>query len=177
MRALREHGTATDEYGWGAPDLGELLYGNEFPHWFVTHSRNQYGFDWKEILLAVRNTHFFFPQNTYFRGPGANITDQRYLGKDDAAVLGEWLLRRLAALASTLPEGQDVARSLELDGFQVDPKNLQLVPLDSVTSEREEEERVVSLVKQSGLGNSTVILKLSLARTPYTCKMNDLAKS
>jgi hypothetical protein len=74
-------------------------------------------------------------------------------------VLAEWLLRRLAALASTLPEGQDVARSLELDGFQVDQKNLQLVPLDSVTSEREEEERVVSLVNQSGLGNSTVILK------------------
>jgi hypothetical protein len=57
-----------------------------------------------------------------------------------------------------LPEGEGAARSLELDGFQVDQKNLQLVPLDSVTSEREEE-RVVSLVNQSGLGNSAVILK------------------
>jgi hypothetical protein len=57
-------------------------------------------------------------------------------------------LQRLAALASTLPEGEAVARSLELDGFQVDQKNLQLVLLDSVTSEREEEEeRVVSSIK------------------------------
>jgi hypothetical protein len=38
--------------------------------------------------------------------------------KDEAAATGEWLLQRLAALASTLPEGEAVARSLELDGFQ-----------------------------------------------------------
>ena len=89
MRALREHGTATHDFGGAFPDLGELLYENDFPDWFVTHSKSQYGFDWKEILPAVRNTQFFFPQNTYFSGPGANITGQRYLGEDEAAVLGE----------------------------------------------------------------------------------------
>jgi len=157
MRALRDHGTAAHELE-EPPDLGELLYENDFPDWFVTHSRSQYSFDWKQILPAVRNTQFFFP-HIYFGGPGTNITGKQYLGKDEAAAIGEWLLQRLAALASTLPEGEAVARSLELDGFQVDQKNLQLVPLDSVTSEREEEERVVSLVNQSGLGNSAVILK------------------
>lgn len=159
MRALREHVTAADDFeAGGFTDLDELLYKNDFPDWFVTHSRSQYSFDWNQILPAVRNTQFFFP-HTYFGGPGANITGMPYLGKDEAAVIGEGLLQRLAALASALPEGQDVARSLELDGFQVDQKNLRLVPLDSVTSEREEEERVVSLVNQSGLGNSAVILK------------------
>jgi hypothetical protein len=156
MRALRERGTAAHELE-DPPDLGELLYENDFPDWFVTHSRSQYSSDWTQLLPAVRNTQFFFP-HTYFGGPGANIMGKQYLGKDEAAAIGERLLQRLAALASTLPEGGPVARSLELDGFQVDQKNLQLVPLDSVTSEREEEERVVSLVNQSGLGNSAVIL-------------------
>ena len=156
-RALREYGTSVHELE-EPPDLGELLYENDFPDWFVTHSRSQYSFDWMQVLPALRNTQFFFP-HTYFGGPGANITGKPYLGKDEAAAMGESLVQRLAALASKLPGGGDVAPSFELDGFQVDQKNLQLVPLDSVTSEREEEERVVSLVNQSSLGNSAVILK------------------
>jgi hypothetical protein len=140
MRALREHGTAAHELE-ESPDIGELLYENDFPDWFVTHSRSQYQFDWNQILPAVRNTQFFFP-HTYFGGPGANVTGQPYLSKQDADSLGEGLLQRLAALASTLPEGEAVGRSLELDGFRVDEKNLRLVPFDSVTSEREEEEPV-----------------------------------
>jgi len=157
MRALREHGTAAHELE-EPPDLGELLYENDFPDWFVTHSRSHYNFDWAQIQPAVRNTQFFFPHNC-FGGPGDNIRDQPYLSKEDAAAMGETLLQRLAALAATLPEGEAVARSLELDGFQVDKTNLRLVPLDSITSESEEEERVVSLVNRSGLGNSAVILK------------------
>lgn len=156
MRALREHGTAAHELE-EPPDLGELLYENDFPDWFVTHSRSQYGFDWAQILPAVRNTQFFFP-HTYFGGPGTNITGRSYLSKEDALVLGETLLEHLAALAATLPTGEAVERSLELDGFQIDRKNLRLVPLDSVTSEKEEEERVVSFVNQSGLRNSSVVL-------------------
>jgi len=140
------------------PNIGELLYEHDFPDWFVTHSRSQYSLDWSQILPAVRNTQFFFP-HTYFGGPGTNITGQPYLTKQDAESLGEGLLQRLAALAATLPEGEAVGRSLELDGFQVDEKNLRLVPFDSVTSEQEEEERVASLVNQSGLTNSTVVLK------------------
>jgi hypothetical protein len=157
MRALREHGTAVHELE-EPPDIGELLYENDFPGWFVTHSRSQYQFDWMQILPAVRNTQFFFP-HTYFGGPGTNITDKPYLDKREAAELGELLLQHLAVLAATLPEGEPVVRSLELDGFQVDKKNLRLVVLDSITSEREEEERVVSLVNQSSLADSAVILK------------------
>lgn len=156
MRALREYGTPVHELE-GPPDPGELLYENDFPDWFVTHSRSQYSFDWAEILPAVRNTQFFFP-HTYFGGPGTNITDRPHLSKGDAAVIGETLLQRLAALSTTPSQGDAVERSLELDGFQADKKNLRLVPLDSIASESEEEERVVSLVKQSGLGNSTVAL-------------------
>jgi hypothetical protein len=157
MRALREHGTAAHELE-EPPDIGELLYENDFPDWFVIHSRSQYQFDWNQILPAVRNTQFFFP-HTYFGGPGANVTGQPYLSKQEADSLGEDLLRRLAALAATLPEGEAIGRSLELDGFRVDEKNLRLAPFDSVTSEREEEERVASLVSQSGLQNSAVILQ------------------
>ena len=157
MRALRDHGTAAHELE-ELPNMGKLLYENDFPDWFVTHSRSQYSFDWAQILPAVRNNQFFFP-HTYFGGPGTNITGQQYLSKEDASVMGETLLQRLAALATMLPEGEEVARSLELDGFQVDEKNLRLVPLDSVTSESEEEDRVASLIDRSGLGNSAVILR------------------
>jgi len=111
--------------------------------------------DWGDILPAVRDGSFFFP---HFATPNSNITG-KFLDQPDAEVLGEILLRKLAALASTMPGGESVTRALELEGFQVDQKNLHLVPLDSVTSEKEEEERVVSLINQSGLGNSAVILK------------------
>ncbi len=157
MRALRDHGTAAHELE-EPPSFVELLYANDFPDWFVIHARNQYSFDWREILPVVRNTKFFFP-HTYFGGPGTSITGKPYLSKEDAAQTGERLLQRLAALASTLPEGEEVQRSLELDGFQVDQKNLRLMQLDSVTSQKEEEERVVTLVNQSCLPGSAVILR------------------
>jgi len=153
IRTLREQRSATH----GA-DIGELLYENDFPDWFVTHSRSGYSFDWGRILPEVRNTQFFFVHG-YFSAPGANITGTNYMSKQDAEVLGESLLRRLAAFAATLPSGQSVERSLELDGLRVDKKNLKLLPFDSVNSEREEEERVVSLVNQSGLTNSKVVLQ------------------
>jgi hypothetical protein len=169
MRALRDHVSAAQRHDYSEleepPNIGELLYEHGFPHWFVTHSRSQYGFDWGKILPAVRSTHFFFPHNTYFGRPGSNITDQRYLSQQDAALLSEGLLNRLAAFAAMLPEGEAVQRSLELDGFRVvkDPTSEgghpKLVPFDSVTSEQEEEERVASLVRQSVLKNSTVILQ------------------
>jgi hypothetical protein len=76
MRALREHGTAAYELE-EPPDFGALLYENDFPDWFVTHSRSQYSFDWMQILPAVRNTQFFSPHN-YFGGAGTNITGKPY---------------------------------------------------------------------------------------------------
>jgi hypothetical protein len=157
MRTLRDYGTVADDLA-EPPDFIELFYENGFPAWFAIHARSQYSYDWREILPAIRNTQFFFP-HTYFGAPGANITDKPYLDEREAAEIGEWLLQRLASLASTLHEGGPVVRSLELDGFRVDEKNLRLVALDSVTSEREEEERVVSLVNRSGLACSAVILK------------------
>jgi hypothetical protein len=156
MRALRGYGSSTHELEV-RPDIGEFLYEHDFPDWFVTHSRSQYGFDWGDIIPAVRNTQFFFP-HTYFGGPGANITGE-YLDQQSAKAVDESLLQRLGALAATLPDSEVVARSLELDGFQVNKMELRLVPFDSVTSEQEEEERVASLVNQSGLTNSAVILQ------------------
>jgi hypothetical protein len=157
MRAFRKYGSSTHEVE-GPRNIGELLYERGFPNWFVVHSQSHYGWDWQTILPDLRSSQFFFPQHTYFGGPGANITEQRYLNPEDAKAMGEALLQQLAALATTLPEGEPVARSLELDGFQVNQKQLQLVPLASVTSEREEEERVTSLVNHSGLTNSAVVL-------------------
>jgi len=153
IRTLRGHGSTPN----GA-DIGELLYEGNFPDWFVTHSRSMYSFDWSKILPDVRNAQFFFP-DSYFSAPGANITGLPYMSQQEAEVRGESLLRRLAAFAATLPSGQSVERSLELDGLRVDKKNLKLLPFDSVTSEGEEEERVVSLVNQSGLTSSTVVLQ------------------
>jgi hypothetical protein len=106
MRALRAHRTASHELE-EPPDLGELMYENGFPDWFVTHARNQYNFDWSQILPAIRNTQFFFPHN-YFGAPGSNITDRLYLSGEDAAEIGETLLQGLASLATTLPEGEAV---------------------------------------------------------------------
>ncbi len=156
MRALRSYGTAAHELE-EPPDFVELLYEHGFPDWFAIHARSQYSYHWREILPAIRNTQFFF-SHTYFGTPGANIAGQPHLSKEEAAAKGEWLLQRLAALTSTLPEAEEVLRSLELDGFQVDGKNLRLVALDSVTSEKDEEERVVVLVNQGGLPNASVIL-------------------
>jgi hypothetical protein len=153
IRTLRDHGSAAR-----GPNIGELLYEHDFPDWFVTHSRNTYNFEWGQILPEVRNTQFFFP-HSYFSAPGANITGVQYMSSQDAEILGESLLRQLAAFAATLPSGQSVERSLELDGLRVDKKNLKLLPFDSLTSEREEEERVASFVNQSGLTNSKVVLQ------------------
>ena len=149
MRALREHGDA---------NMFELLYENDFPDWFV--KRAKYGdFDWHEIIPKLRNGRFFFFDNSYFASPGINITDERYLSEEDALQWGEMLLRRLTALAATLPKGETVVRSLELDGLRVNPSKLELVPFESAVSEQEEEERVASLVRQSGLPNHAVIVK------------------
>ena len=103
------------------------------------------------MIPAVRNGRFFFFDNQYFALPGANITGEPYLSQEDAVQLGWMLPNRLSALAATLPDGEMVRRSLELDGFRVDTEKLELVPADSVVSEQEEEDRVAFLVGQSGL--------------------------
>jgi hypothetical protein len=155
-RILRSFGSDRHELE-SEPDIGEFLYEHDFPNWFVTHARSHYTMDWGEILPAVRDGSFFFP-HSYFAMPGTNITGQD-LNPADAEILGEILLQRLAALASTMPGGESAARSLELDGFQVNKKNLELTPAEMVVNEQEEEDRVSELVKKSGLSGATVILK------------------
>lgn len=157
MRALREYGSASDELE-EPPNLVEFLYEHDLPDWFITHARSSYSFEWREIIPAIRNTQFFFP-HTYFGGPGANVAGIPYLSPEHAATLGEELLHRLAAVAASLPNGEAVTRSLELDGFRVNMEKLTLVRADSVVSEQQEEDRVAVLVGQSGLPSQAVILK------------------
>jgi hypothetical protein len=121
MRAFRSHGTSNDELE-EPPDVGELLYENDFPDWFVRRiTGERYYSNWSSILPDLRNTDFFFVGGP-FSSPGANITEQQYLSNVDAERLGETFIERLSALAATLPEGDGVVRSLELDGFQADKK-------------------------------------------------------
>ena len=94
------------------------------------------GFAWEDIIPALRNGRFFFFDNDDFAGPGANITGRPYLSQEDAVQLGGVLLHHLAALAATLSNGEAAVRSLELDGFRVNPARLELVPFEAVVSEQ-----------------------------------------
>ena len=100
--------------------LYRQLYEHDFRDWFLNHAEGMFRFDWQAILTSLRNTHFFFPG---YCSPEHNITGE-YLDERLAASLGEKLIQRLAALATTLPEGESVLRSLELDGFQVNREKL-----------------------------------------------------
>ena len=106
--------------------LHRQLYEHDFPDWFLNHAEGMFRFDWQRILTSLRNTHFFF--TTSYLHSFVNITG-RYLGDVEADALDEDLIQRLAALATTLPEGESVLRSLELDGFQVNREKFSLVPL------------------------------------------------
>lgn len=157
MRALKEFESAHDEME-EPPDLVTFFYGNDFPDWFITHARSQYSFDWREIIPALRNGRFILVDG-YFANPGANITGERYLSAVDARRIGEVLIEHLTALAATLPQGEVVERSLELDCLRVNREKLTLEPAESMVNEQQEEDRLVTLVKQSRLPNETAIRK------------------
>jgi hypothetical protein len=133
----------------------KFLYRNDFFPWFVLHAETYYNFDWQRVIIDLRSSRFFFPGCSDYQ---SNITGG-HLSSDDATSLGEYLNQRLAALAATSPSGEAVKRSLELDGFTVNEKTLSLVPLESKVSEQEEEDRLVQMVRQSGILNSAIILK------------------
>ena len=99
----------------GIVNPSRLLYEHDFPDWFVLHAERQYYFDWDGILLTLRNGRFFFPDTGYFGRPTDNITGE-YLDRHEAPRVGEYFIQRLAALATTLPNGDSVANSLQLDG-------------------------------------------------------------
>ncbi len=148
MEVLEGHG--------GKVNMSRFLYEHEFEDWFVIHAESYYYFDWQRILMALRNTQFFYPSTTYF---SSNSILGKPLSRSDAEVLGECLIQRLAALATTFQNGETVARSLEIDGFQVNQEKLSLVPLEGPVSEQEEEDRFAALVRASGLPRAETILK------------------
>ena len=150
---------------WSHPDFAEVCYEKDFPDWFVIHAESQYEWDWKHILIDLRNTAFFFPSASIL---GDSIVGE-FLSEADAALKGEALIRKLAALASTLPTGESVLRSLQLDGFDVDKNNLRLVPLEGPVSAAEEEDRLGRLAKSSGIPDTPTILKhMTDAHSLYT---------
>jgi hypothetical protein len=68
-------------------------------------------------------------------------------------------MQRLASFATTLPTGESVLRSLQLDGFDVNLEKLALIPLEGPVSVRQEEDALTSLVKKSGVPDGGTILK------------------
>jgi hypothetical protein len=142
MRALRAYGSTGDEME-EAPDFAEICYASNFPDWFVIHAESHYRWDWKHMLIDLRNTAFFFPSKDILEGSifGGSLSER------DATLKGEALIQKLAALATTLPTGEAVLRSLQLDGFDVNTAKLTLVPLEGPVSAREEEDRFTMLVK------------------------------
>jgi hypothetical protein len=77
----------------------------------------------------------------------------------EAVSTGETLIERLTALAATLPQGEAVRRSLELEGLRVNAGKLTLEWAKSVVNEQEEENLLIGLVKQCRLPNESVILR------------------
>jgi len=139
-------------------NYADLLYANDFPDWFVIQAQ-QLGWDWINILLGLRRGGFFFREE-FGMAESSIVPNRKYnLTQTDALALGEVLIRRLAAFATTLPASDTLLRSLELDGFDVDKERLQLVPLEGSVSAQEEGDRLTSLVKSSGLPGTQTILK------------------
>ena len=152
VRTLRERQAVAD--------IELFFYENGFANWFITHARSSYGFDWLQIIAALRSGRFFFPQNSYFSVPGETIIpDQRFLGQGAAQAMGEEHVEHLTALAATLSQGEDVRRSLELEGLRVDAGKLTIEPAGSLVNEQQEENLLVGLVKQGRLQNEDVILR------------------
>ena len=160
MRAFERHAAPDMEPGAELEppvNFAQLLFEHNFPGWFVRHAQSSfYRFNWQRIVMDLREGRFFFPHGWY--DGASNITGQ-YLSKHGGVSEGERLNRRLAALAATLPSGEQVRRSLELEGFSVNEKTLELVPTESIVNEQQEEERINRLVNQSALPRADLILK------------------
>lgn len=168
MRALRDYGTSSSD-SEEPPDYKEELYAVGFPDWFVEHAGHYNAYDWKwqDILIDLRNGKFFFYRHTY-SSPVPIIPD-RYLSEENAKKLGEDFIHKLAAFASSLPQGEDVLRSLQLDGFDVDRNTLKLIALEGPVSEQEEEDRLTALVGDSGIPEASTILQhIKDAQSLYT---------
>ena len=101
MRALRDYGLPSNDLEERV-NYPELLYEHDFPDWFVKHAESyEYQWNWREILIDMRNGRFFFYHHTY--STSISITDNRDLSENSAKVLGESLIQRLAAFAANPP--------------------------------------------------------------------------
>jgi hypothetical protein len=155
-------------------DMKDVLYEHGLPDWFIRQMYERYNWNWMEALWALRSGDFFWPRNQYGDEVETIIPEGPFSSvhlKD----LGEWLIRKLAAVAVVLsirglPSlGLSLSRSLELDGFVVDEKNEQLIPLEGPISARQEEDRLTRLVNKSELPNPHVVLQhIEDANSLYT---------
>jgi hypothetical protein len=157
MCALRE--LAGNTQGSEVPvHYTELLYAHDFPLWFVAHAENYYHWNWQRILFELRDGRFFFSQGS--PASDSHTITGGCLSAGAAMRWGELFIQRLAALATqtTLPTGESVLRSLQLDGFAVDGEKLALVPLEGPVSACEEEDILTRLVQQSGIPDIPAVL-------------------
>lgn len=137
----------------------EILYEHDFPDWFVLQAEQRHGWSWPGLLIDLRRGTFCFARDSI---GGTRCIVPLNIGiqtEGDAAVLGEYFIQKLAAFATTLPGSEELLRSLQIDGFDVDKVNWKLVPLEGPVSAQQEEDRLTRLVKGSGLPQSQVILK------------------
>ena len=158
MCALRE--LCGDATGLEVPvNYTEFLYARDFPAWFVTRAENLYHWNWQRILFELRDGRFFHSHDS--QASEANSIPGGCLTEAEAIRWGEHFIQRLAALATqtTLPTGESVLRSLQLDGFAVAGEKLRLVPLEGPVSAREEEDTLARLVQESGIPDIPTVLK------------------
>jgi hypothetical protein len=128
-----------------------FLYGNGLPDWFVTRARVNYQFNWDQIIISLRNTRFFFPSNSHFGILG------QYQSVEDAQLRGEAVIRKLAAIAASLPNQDSLENSLQLDGYAIDKEQLLLVPLEGPVNAQAEEDALTALLRTSGLPNAATV--------------------
>ena len=140
-------------------NYAEILYEHNFPDWFVIQATNRHGWVWSGLFIDLRRGTFCFARDSIGGTRCIVPYDIPIHTEGDAAMLGEYYIQRLAAFATTLPGSEELTRSLQLDGFDVDKVNWQLVPLEGPVSAQEEEGRLTRIVKTSGLPRSSVILK------------------
>lgn len=135
-----------------------LLYEHDFPDWFVAQAKAGFNLDWDAIFVALREERFFFPQYDYFAVPGKSISGD-FLSVPEAMALGEACIHRLAALATTLPNGDSVANALALEGFSADPKTLKLMALENPVSAQVEEDALTALVNRTAITDAKAVIK------------------
>jgi hypothetical protein len=149
-------------------NYADLLYERDFPDWFVIRGAQTYSWDWTAMLVELRRGAFFFVQDIT-GWQMCIVNDRPDLTSEQAKLLGEAYIQRLAAFATTLPGSDSLLRSLQLDGFDVNKERLRLVPLEGPVSAAEEEDRLTKLAKTSGIPDSAIVLKhMADAHSLYT---------